>query len=857
MEENKQIQLLDVLGLPTNIILFSHKAKTLIYSLGSNIVHYNLKKDSKTFLQYLQNDIMVLKFLDETENQLLIIDKSSFPVLSIWELPSFLGIHFQEIITQDRFEVSKIFFEQIDRETFLILITSVNNINFLYTFHLLENNKFDIKLFKRLSNIITEIRGFKVFYNSNDIVFLMNNNLQYYYIDFQHNKCLLKKNFNFSFKLLEDSLRLSIDVNLLCFLTAKGNCLVYDQNGNNKPSINPPGSECFTTCEFFGDSLCFGSSHGNIYVYNIYEFHLKYKISFNNENINNIDYNSDKAINKIFLNEKLDQIFIKYNDTCFSFQSIKNLLYNTKYNNYISKFKINNDTIFNSNSHSKKITDICNYNPNTRSSIEDGNDPTFYTCAVDQKFFKYSIEGNTDKLRNKSYNIFNFNNKYQANHSTKNYLTAMQFHPLYNFKLYAGDNKGMLYIINILNNVNMTEFKKYLIGNFEIVSLSFSYNGSLLCVGFETGHLVIYKTKQIFECVIQLNDHFLSINEIEIRKNNNNILAYCKFFTRNKINKHCLIYTKSQNVIEYSKLYLNEDKITLNQKKILSMKIKGIILDIRMHTSENYLIILNNKKRIIINSINKNKTVGIIDLSTQVKNIYNFELDNSGLYLGIICDLNNNKNKNDLILIEINTSKVKSVINKINPISKIKFDTSGRYLIVCSERGTISLWRLHGEMTAKIRNFLNEMQRDINFFEKYEINYTNKKHINYDDYSIFTVHEKNKNYSDDINEEIIEDDVNNNFFAINNNFFNRRNNLNVIKSNDLNIYKNNKLGFMGKSNINKINPMSFNNRYKINEDKRCNTVFWSHDDTKKLLNSKLGEMRKYPEPEDIDAFLVK
>ena len=57
MEENKQLQLLDVLGISIKLnhyniqnIIFAHNEKSLIYSLGSNIIHYNLKKDSKTFL---------------------------------------------------------------------------------------------------------------------------------------------------------------------------------------------------------------------------------------------------------------------------------------------------------------------------------------------------------------------------------------------------------------------------------------------------------------------------------------------------------------------------------------------------------------------------------------------------------------------------------------------------------------------------------------------------------------------------------------------------------------------------------------------------------------------------------------
>ena len=90
MEENKQLQLLDVLGIPLNSdnytncnILFSHKEKSLIYSLGSNIIYYNLKKDSKTFLQYFSSNIALLKFINDSENILLIITNSSFPILSI------------------------------------------------------------------------------------------------------------------------------------------------------------------------------------------------------------------------------------------------------------------------------------------------------------------------------------------------------------------------------------------------------------------------------------------------------------------------------------------------------------------------------------------------------------------------------------------------------------------------------------------------------------------------------------------------------------------------------------------------------------------------------------------------------
>ena len=103
IDENKHLQLLDVLGIPlkqnnnrTENIIFSHKDKSLIYPLGSNIILYNLKKNSKTFLQYFTSNILSLKYIQDDLNILVLIsDNSPFPVLSIWKVPSFQGIYSQ------------------------------------------------------------------------------------------------------------------------------------------------------------------------------------------------------------------------------------------------------------------------------------------------------------------------------------------------------------------------------------------------------------------------------------------------------------------------------------------------------------------------------------------------------------------------------------------------------------------------------------------------------------------------------------------------------------------------------------------------------------------------------------------
>ena len=926
MEENKHLQLLDVLGIPSipkdNTpfnILFSHKEKTLTYSLGSNIIHYNLKKDSKTFLQYFSSNISLLKFINDSETILLIITNSSFPILSIWQIPSFIGIYSQEITTQPNFETGEIFLEKINPITYLILITSKNNNsdNFLYSLNLSQNGKFDLNFFGKLKYIITKINGFNVFYNTDEIVFLMSHNLQYYSIDLKNEKCIQKKNINFSFKLKENTVRISPLNDLLCVLTTKGNCLIYDQNGVNKPTINPLGQECFSTCEFCGNSLCLGTSHGNVYVYNIYGFHLKYMISYidisniknlslinknnNTNNINKFDsYIIDNEIIFITINESLDQIFIIFKDNSFVFMSIKKLLNQTKYNYNTNSLKTNSITFYSFN-HCNQILDI-SINPQIKNNC---NNIVFYTCSKDNKIIKYYLEQNTDKLQNQYYNISHILSNTKPNNTTKNYFTVLKMHPLFNNKLFAGDNKGFLYIINlniekdINENISNIKYRKYNIGTFEIVSLSFSKSGNLLCIGFETGYQLIYKTNKIFECVLKLSEHYLNIENIEERKSNKHLLAYC-YFLNHKKNKHCVIYTKSHNIIEYAKLYKTEDGLSLYKKKIMNMIIKNTVLDIAMHQSENCIIILNDKKQIIINNIFENKTTAIIDLNTQINKIFNFQIDISGLYLAIVCNMKNknkininNSDKTDLIIIEINTSQVKNYIIKINPISKIIFDNIGKYLIIGGDSGEISLWRLPGEMTSEIKNILCEIENDVNFWDKYEIRYNNnvkeKNKNKYKDVSLFS-----NSDSDTLNDkEKLEESNNNKYKTYLTTTSNNRNNIKSMNKNhysqkyfindinDLNnkvlktynfkenknkytengLYKNirNKSHKFFNQNINK----NYNDRnYFLNNGniKQINNRynFWSQTDTINVKKSyNVNGNHKYPEPEDIDDYLFK
>jgi hypothetical protein len=543
--------------------------------------------------------------------------------------------------------------------------------------------------------------------------------------------------------------------------------------------------------------------------------------------------------------------------------SLKQLLNKTKYNYNLKIIRINS-TMFYSFNHSNKILDIC-MNPTEYNYRY--NEIIFFSCSKDNKLIKYYLDQKTDKLQNQYYDLSLIISSSKQNNISANYLTVLQLHPVFNHKLFAGDKKGFLYIINLhINNIDSNneniKYRKYNIGNFAIILLNFSKSGNLLCIGFETGHKLIYKTNKTFECILNLNEHYLKFEDIEFRKSNNHLLTFFSFLN-NKRNKHCIIYTKNHNIIEYAKLFKNEDGYSLKKKKIMSMTIKNTILGLCIHKSENYVIILNERKQIVINNIIEKKTTALIDLNTQIRKIYNIQIDISGLYLAVVCDFvksSNQKNiktnnKSDLIIIEIKTSKVKNYILHTSPISKVIFDKTGKYLITGGELGDLSLWRLPGDISYSIKSILNELETNQNLFDNFEIKYNSN----------------NTNNNNSIkNEEINED-----FFSDSGSIFDDILGKNKLKNyrTDSKYQKKNNIRLV-RGDINELKQLnSINNKKKYNKNSSYDSNylkilkgmqnnkkydFWSKKDTIKIKQSiNMDGFSKYPEPEDIDDYLIK
>ena len=295
MSDLQTLQIFDVLGFPLNknLLLFSSLNNTFLYSLGSNIIYYNLNNNTKTFLQInSSNEIMVMKFLDNDNKILLTINSNSSPLINIWDLNNFENIFNQEILLKENYGIDfwfdKIFVEKIKNDFFLIFIPSKNSNDYiLYKIYYFNGKSYLEPFFSEINQINNKkknksaIIGFKFFFNTSIGVIIHDTSIIFCEIDFDDKECLIKKNIDYNFNILPNSSSISNEYSLLSLITSKGNCLLYDINFNNKTTINPFNQDDFTISFFSQDSLYLGTNNGKILVYQLSDYKLKYYINYN------------------------------------------------------------------------------------------------------------------------------------------------------------------------------------------------------------------------------------------------------------------------------------------------------------------------------------------------------------------------------------------------------------------------------------------------------------------------------------------------------------------------------------------------------------------------------------------------
>ena len=861
-KKNNHLQLINSTYIPKyNNSVFNPDNNTLIYPVSSNIIIHDLMNNTKNIIDNIDtNEISNLKILDKDKKLLLSISKNKFPKINILSLNpnnNHNKIIFTKIIPiEENFSVNNIFLDRFRYNLFLIILSSIDA-NIIYFFHIsnINKNKYDIIPYGKLYKTDMEIIDFKCFYNDNLLVSITRNSLNYYKINLENKICEYLNNIKFHSKLLSYSLKIDRKNSLIAILTGKGECLIYDKEIKNISNIECPIKREYYINNIFSDynnSLCLTTNNGNIFIYKIefyndtYVFkvknYIKYshlnkiinaKYQFNNILINNADNNYknivpfNENINNeariLYYNEKDDLIIITLGKGNSFIKASLSFLINKKDNldelNIIYEFN-----------HNKKINNgIIIYNAD--SSYDKLYEDIIFTCSNDNKLIKKYYHYSSNKFT--SY-YFDFNYLFKEPNT---YITSIRFHPKYGEKiLYAGDNKGCLYIIYKERNYQYQKFylnKENYFNEISIISIIFSPNSDyIIYIGFNNGMQRLYdlSVDKNFNYYKLLSNGFLDKSEINYRIEKNHVICFCHFFIYKYNLKNCFLFLNNQNTIKISKIW-NDDLMSSNNysNEVLLIKSNNKILDLRIHKNEDYIIILNNQRQIIIKELHLGNIVSKIDLNEIMNYIYNLEMDISGLYLSIICDFKNSplySNKSSIVIMELNSGKIKKYIKEFNlSIAKSKFDYYGRYLITFGEKGgEISIFNLDKEIKNNIVNAIKQIKIDFfNYWENYKIKNNNEISINNNIINeILTENQNNiKNYIEYDNYECPED-----FFRINNHgeksldfIANTINNKNNSISNENSLFKEENIS--GKNNFTTNISRSISNK-NFNE-KKINT----------------------------------
>ena len=846
--------------------LYSSEQNILIYSISSDIVVYNLSDDTKKIINNKDKLIISnMKYLDKEKNILLIINKNQFPVLNILSINKESNdmnnsyIYSKIIPVEENFNVSNIFVDRFRYNLFLILLSGINK-NILYFFHLtnITNNQYSLIPIGKLQKLDIEVIDFKTFYNTDLIICATRNSLIYYKINLENQACSLYKKIQFHLSIKTKSLKIDRKNGFISILTLRGECLVYDKDGNNITSLKCPlnNNEYFGFHIFseFNNSLCLATNKGNILIYNIenksyegeYNFKIKKFIKYSNINqiikekyylnkneINNNDNSNDKYEN----NNNIEIIY--YNERNNLIMIYKNSLLTVSLFDVFNKNLNKNSIILHQYNHNQKINNgIIIYkaalNPNM--NIDLNYDNIIYTCSNNNILNSCYYIHSKNKFISQN---FNFNNILPNNEV---HITSIRFHPKYSKDiLYAGDNQGFLYIINKQRNF---DYQKYNLNDVNNDNNSYENAINLIMfspaseyiiyIGFNNGLQKLYdlKVDKNFNYYKLLANEFFDKNEIQYRKNKSHVINFCYFFIYKNNLRDCFAYLSSQKLVKIAK-FENENNICISSSynnEVINIKYNDQILDIKIHNSENYIITLNNKRQIILKDIYRGNIISILDMNKYMNYIYNLELDISGLYMSIICDFkSNNKNKiydinsnkSSLAIIEINSGQIQNYVKETNNIiTKTKFDYYGRYLITLGEKGEISTWRLNKEINNKITKSIEKIRE--NFFEFWE-NYKVRNQNNLD----FDVNE-------DIMDEILTEDlINKEKYILDiDNYINQEDFFKINNHGEKSIFENKSKtnsflvidNSISNRNINNSRSMLNNNNYISNDNKSKNKL---------------------------------
>lgn len=497
------------------------------------------------------------------------------------------------------------------------------------------------------------------------------------------------------------------------------------------------------------------------------------------------------SINFCFVNISKNLIFIKFSDNNliinslnaflekYSKNKINSKLLGLKSNDSINYQKSKNDNLnkYYSLSHLNMIKSIICVDSYIDSFKEFGKEKEslFITASLDSSIRLWYYKG--DLL---FCNYFDINSLYHKNLSihSKTIDNHMKYGITCNVYcsikqlLFFSDFNGNIYSYE-LRDKNIHFNYKNKITKYEIENIIVDKSEDFLLISCSNGICYLCDIKNECTIIVILCEQFNS------NKNNyEDSFSFCGFIEileENKLRKNYFNeYSPLKVIVAKNNMVLSLQNITKCSGKYMSTEVKEIIFKssikkCALHSNGNYIISLMNSNIINITKTQTGQLCGQINLSFFYidSKIYDFEIDPSGLYIGILIDsirveftknennfskfdklskyskfrrLNENSNlnftstlnkfeKSSVLFFEICTGKLCENLLNIHNISKMKFSNSGKNFIAADFNGNFSYWELNQEMKDNINNMLFNIRKNQNFWDKFAIDYDNNDFI--------------------------------------------------------------------------------------------------------------------------------
>jgi len=292
-ENGFNLELIDLRG-SEGAFDYCSKTYTVIYSVGSMLVYWELQKDKKLFINYHESTVGAIK-ISYSGNYFISIDKNKFPNIIIWEIPSLtivyqnkLSVNFRS--NADEFPEETKFLREENGKNFSnfnlknqhnknssLMINDIfidffqtNYICVLINVEFYNENVFYYNRQSNTNDLGTKISGsinrqvfyffeilntihlkfFKVIDNENfalDIKSFLNGTiitmekklLKFWKIDKIKNLIKLKTKIHIKQNLVKNQLQLCEYLKMIIILNENSTCLILDETGVFLLSINP------------------------------------------------------------------------------------------------------------------------------------------------------------------------------------------------------------------------------------------------------------------------------------------------------------------------------------------------------------------------------------------------------------------------------------------------------------------------------------------------------------------------------------------------------------------------------------------------------------------------------------------